>query len=93
MEKCIMRPVIDQIATGEKIKAIRKERGFSVRDIQNLFGFDYPQAVYAWEQGRNVPTIDNLLVLSDLFKVCINDLIVTQSVEVLLENAEYPKSA
>lgn len=93
MEKCIMRPVIDQIATGEKIKAIRKERGFSVRDIQNLFGFDYPQAVYAWEQGRNVPTIDNLLVLSDLFKVCINDLIVTQLVEVLLENAEYPKSA
>lgn len=93
MEKTLLRPVIDQIATGEKIKKIRKEQGFSVRDIQNIFGFDYPQAVYAWEQGRNVPAIDNLLVLSSLFKVQISDLIVTRQVEIILETTDYPKSA
>lgn len=93
MEKTLLRPVIDQIATGEKIKKIRKEQGLSVRDIQNIFGFDYPQAVYAWEQGRNVPTIDNLLVLSSLFKVQISDLIVTRQIEIILETTDYPKSA
>lgn len=93
MEKTLLRPVIDQIATGEKIKKIRKEQGLSVRDIQNIFGFDYPQAVYAWEQGRNVPAIDNLLVLSSLFKVQISDLIVTRQVEIILETTDYPKSA
>lgn len=94
MGKTYMRPVIDQIATGCKIKQIRKEQGFSVRDIQNIFGFDYPQAVYAWEQGKNVPTVDNLLVLAALFNVELKDLLVTRMVENLLESgADYKKSA
>lgn len=94
MEKTYMRPVIDQVATGNKIKQIRKEQGFSVRDIQNVFGFDYPQAVYAWEQGKNVPTVDNLLVLASLFNVELKDLLVTRMVENLLEtDAVIKKSA
>ena len=92
MEKTFVKPVIDQTATGKKIKQIRMEQGFSVRDIQNIFGVDYPQAVYAWEQGKNVPSIDNLLVLGQLFGVNVDELIVTRQVEVLLE-AEMKKSA
>ena len=83
MEKIkFLKPVIDIQNTGKQIKKIRSECGFSVRDIQNMFGFEYPQAVYAWEQGKNVPTIDNLLVLSRLFEVSIEDLVVTKIVEV-----------
>jgi len=77
-----LKPVIDSQSTGSKIKEIRKEKGFSVRDIQSVFGFDYPQAVYAWEQGKNIPTIDNLLVLSELFNVKIEEMVVSRKVEV-----------
>lgn len=83
MEKVkFLKPVIDLNATGNKIKNLRKNSGFSVRDIQEIFGFDYPQAVYAWEQGKNVPTIDNLLVLSKLFDSSIEELIITRTVEI-----------
>lgn len=83
MEKIkFLKPVIDIQSTGKQIKKIRNECGFSVRDIQNIFGFEYPQAVYAWEQGKNVPTIDNLLVLSRLFEVSIEEMVATKLVEV-----------
>lgn len=76
------KPVLDPKATGNQIKTLRKEKGYSVKDIQDVFGFEYPQAVYAWEQGKNVPTIDNLLVLSKVFEVSIEDLLVVRNVEV-----------
>lgn len=78
----IKKPVVDLKSTGNKIKQLRKENGLSVRDIQDLFGFEYPQAVYAWEQGKNVPTIDNLLVLARLFEVSIEEIVMSREVEV-----------
>lgn len=83
MEKIkFLKPIIDLKGTGTQIKSLRKESGFSVRDIQEIFGFEFPQAVYSWEQGKNVPTIDNLLVLAQLFNVTINEIIVTRTVEI-----------
>lgn len=83
MEKVkFIKPVIDLQSTGCKIKQLRKQNGFTVQDIKNVFGFEYPQAVYAWEQGKTVPTIDNLLVLARLFSVAIDEMIVTRNVEV-----------
>ena len=76
------KPVIDIVETGSQIKFLRKKCGFSVRDIQNIFGFEYPQAVYAWEQGKNIPSIDNLLVLSRLFNVPVEQLVISRNVEV-----------
>lgn len=80
-----IKPVIDLPATGEKIKQLRKLSGLTVRDIQELFGFEYPQAVYAWEQGKNVPTIDNLLVLARVFNVSIEDIVCVRNVEIEIE--------
>lgn len=77
-----LRPVIDLQATGIKIKKLRKASGYSVRDLQDIFGFEYPQAVYAWEQGKNVPTVDNLLVLAKLFQVSIEEIVCVRNVEV-----------
>lgn len=76
------KPVIDLTATGAQIKNLRKLNGLSVKDIQDVFGFEYPQAVYAWEQGKNVPTIDNLLVLSKLFGSSLEEIVVTRLVDV-----------
>ena len=93
MEKIkFLKPVIDIQNTGKQIKKIRSECGFSVRDIQNIFGFEYPQAVYAWEQGKNAPTIDNLLVLAQLFKVDISEIVVSATIEVSLPCSEHAAS-
>ena len=80
--KTFLRPVIDLQGTGAQIKRLRKLRGYSVHELQVIFGFEYPQAIYAWEQGKNAPTIDNLLVLSELFDVEISQIIVTRSIEI-----------
>ena len=41
-------PVIDLQRTGRSIEARRKEAGLSVRQLQDYFGFEYPQAIYKW---------------------------------------------
>jgi len=77
-----IKPVIDLKETGTQIKALRKQNGFSVRDLQDIFGFEFPQAVYSWEQGKNVPTVDNLLVLARIFNVSIDEIVKTRNVEI-----------
>ena len=69
-------PVIDLSATGKNIIALRKARGLTVRDIQDFFGFEEPQAVYKWQQGKSLPTVDNLLALSVLLGVTIEKILV-----------------
>ena len=57
-------PVIDLAATGENIRRLRIERGLTVRDLQAYFGFEEPQAIYKWQAGKSLPTVDNLYALS-----------------------------
>lgn len=73
-------PVIDLCATGKNIVALRKARGLTVKDIQNFFGFEEPQAVYKWQQGKSLPTVDNLLALSVLLGVSIEQILVCKTV-------------
>ena len=81
-KKSILTPAIDLEQTGNKIKTLRKENGFSVHELQDLFGFEYPQAIYAWESGKSIPTVDNLLVLARLFSVALDELICYSLVEI-----------
>ena len=69
-------PSIDLIRTGKRIETMRKNHGFSVRDIQEYFGFEYPQAVYKWQHGECLPSVDNLFALARLFRVGMDDLLV-----------------
>lgn len=71
-------PVIDMKATGKNITSLRKARGLSVADLQQFFGFDAPQAIYKWQNGQTLPSIDNLYALSYLFEVAIEDILITQ---------------
>ena len=78
----IKRPVIDLQATGKQIKSLMSARKITVRDLQGLFGFEYPQAIYSWLNGRNLPTVDNLLILSELFGVTMDEIVIKRYVEV-----------
>ena len=62
----IQFPVIDPVATGANICRLRKDRGLTVRDLQHYFGFEEPQAIYKWQRGQSLPSVDNLYALSAL---------------------------
>ncbi len=48
----------------------------SVRDLQDVFGFATPQAIYKWQRGVALPTIDNLVVLAAVLQVRLDDILV-----------------
>ena len=70
-------PTVDLAQTGANIVNLRKAAGLSVADIQMVFGFNSPQAIYKWQNGATLPTVDNLIVLAALFDVLIDDILVT----------------
>lgn len=74
-------PVIDMALTGQNIERLRKNAGLSVRALQDIFGFATPQAIYKWQHGTAMPTVDNLVVLAAVFGVSIDEIIVTNTVE------------
>lgn len=69
-------PVIDVAATGKNIARLRKRAGMSVRDLQDVFGFSTPQAIYKWQHGAAMPTLDNIVVLAAVFGVTVDDILV-----------------
>ena len=80
-------PIIDMIRTGQNINRLRKQSGLSVRDLQDIFGFATPQAIYKWQQGAALPTIDNLVVLAAVLRVRLDDILVTDTTDQILIGA------
>ena len=72
-------PVIDPVATGKNIIRLRTERGMAVRDLQSYFGFEEPQAIYKWQQGKSLPSVDNLYALGALFEVPMEDILISRT--------------
>lgn len=72
-------PVVNMQRTGENISALREARGLTVRQLQRLLGFATPQAIYKWQHGETLPTIDNLVALSAILGVPISDILVTDN--------------
>jgi len=77
-------PTIDMVRTGQNINRLRKQAGVSVKDLQDVFGFATPQAIYKWQHGTALPTIDNLVVLAAVLGVKIDDILVMNDTQVVL---------
>ena len=71
-------PRIDLIKTGERIRELRKQNNISVEQLRSILGFSTVQAIYKWEKGLNLPTLDNLVVLAEIFRVSMDDIIVME---------------
>ena len=65
--------------TGQNIHVLREQRGISVKQLQLLMGFGTPQAIYKWQHGESLPTVDNLVALSAIFDVPIDAILVTST--------------
>ncbi len=77
-------PTIDMVRTGQNINRLRKMAGISVKDLQDVFGFATPQAIYKWQHGTALPTIDNLVVLAAVLSVRIDDILVMTDAQISL---------
>lgn len=69
-------PAIDMVATGRNITRLREAAGLTVKNLQEIFGFATPQAIYKWQHGTAMPTIDNLVVLAAVLGVPVDAIIV-----------------
>ena len=77
-------PTIDMTLTGQNIVNLRVNAGLSVKDLQDIFGFATPQAIYKWQHGTALPSLDNLVVLAAVFQVQTDDIVVISNAQFLI---------
>ena len=65
-----------------------KQKGITARQLQIIMDFPYVQTIYNWFAGKNMPTIDNLVVLAQVLGVQMDDIVVTRMVEVAIDDPE-----
>ena len=77
------RTVVDIPATSRLLKDLRNKNGYSVKQLQEIFGFETPVAIYAWEneKSKNIPCIENFDILSKLYKCHVEDLYVLKQID------------
>lgn len=73
-----MLPRIDLKATGKNIRRLMEESGLTPSDIQDAMCFTSVQAIYKWFYGKNMPTLDNLVILAQMFGVTIDNIVVVE---------------
>lgn len=69
-------PTINMKKTGERLTQLREEHGYSVSCIRDAVGLQSTQSVYKWERGENLPTIDNAVILAEIYGIPLDDLFV-----------------
>ena len=72
-------PYVNAVATGQNINRMRMAAGLSVKDLQVVFGFATPQAIYKWLHGTALPTIDNLAALAFVLGVTMDEIVVVET--------------
>lgn len=72
-----MLVTINMQKTGFNIRRLMDENGITVRDLQNELGFAHTHAIYKWLNGKNLPALDNLVILAKLFETSMDAIIIT----------------
>lgn len=76
MAKRISYPNIDMQQTGRRLKYIIESAGYTPRMIQEYLYLSCVQPIYRWYKGLILPSVDHLLMLSELLGVHMEDLLV-----------------
>lgn len=71
-------PIINMQRTGENIKHLRQQNNLTVRELQDIMGFETPNTIYKWQHGITLPTVDNLVVLAAILKVKVDDILIIE---------------
>ncbi len=81
-------PVLDVKATGARIRELRRANHLKVEEVARFMGFESAQAVYKWQRGESLPTVDNLVALSRLCAIPMDEILREKK-----ERAEEPSLA
>ncbi len=74
MEIIYIESVVKTVELNEKLISLRKDKKMSQQDLAEALNVSR-QAVSRWEVGIAIPSMDNLLALSKLFGVPLNELV------------------
>ena len=73
---------------AENLKMLRKQAGMSQEQLAEKLGVSR-QAVTKWETGVGIPDIENIMAISTLFNISIDDLLSNESGSKKLPETEY----
>ena len=73
---------------GEKLKVLRKEKGYSQEEFAGLLNVSR-QAVSKWESDRGTPETDKLLQISNMFGVTLDYLLKEESSDENMQTDSY----
>ena len=62
--------------TGERLKAIREQKGISKDSVQRMLKLTHLNPINEWERGAHLPSIDNLVALAQIYDVKLDDMII-----------------
>jgi len=71
-------PVVNLNGTGANIRKLRKERNIKIGVLADYLGFSDVQAIYKWERGICLPTLENCFALSKYLNVCVEDILICE---------------
>ena len=73
--------VLDAYATGDNIRKLRKSFGMTVSELRESLGLCSEQAIYKWQRGESMPTLDNCTMLAEVFDINLDELIKTKEID------------
>ena len=68
-------PNIDMLGTGKKLKCMLEGAGYTPRMIRDYLHLSCVQPIYRWYKGLILPSVDQLVMLSELLGVHMEDFL------------------
>ncbi len=73
-------PVVDKEATGENIKRLMRKAKIDTYELANVFGVRSTTSIYAWTQGKILPSADSLVKMAHIFNCTVDEILVIAEV-------------
>ncbi|MDE5932510.1 MAG: helix-turn-helix transcriptional regulator [Lachnospiraceae bacterium] len=73
---------------SEKLKKIRKKEGISQEQLAEKIGVSR-QAITKWETGKGLPDVENMVIIAEVFKTTLDELLMDSVTKAAPETSEY----
>ena len=81
-------PNIDMEKTGKQIRHYIESAGYTPKMIQEYLHLSCVQPIYRWYKGLILPSVDHLLMLSELLDVHMEELLVKKTSVLSINDAD-----
>ena len=81
-------PNKDMEQTGKRLKYLAEAAGYTPRMLQEYLHLSCVQPIYRWYKGVILPSVDHLLMLSELLNVHMEDLLVKKNATMMSYDIE-----